>query len=485
MSSVSQISEVLTEMLCRLPERLGRETGFVQRKSKLTATDFVQTLIFGWLQQPEITLDGLVQVLGRRQVKISASGLSQRFGPAAADLLARLLEALSAQALSSLPVEIDLLKRFSAVVVEDSSTIVLPACFQQDWPGCGGSGSTAALKLFARWDVLSGHLEGPCLTGGQHSDKRSPFALERLPAGSLYLADLGFYSAERFKGIKGGKRGKSQRYFISRYMPGTRLLDRWGNRLDLVAMGPQEEGMRLQGVVILAQEGLVLRLLMERVPPEIAKQRQERIRESAQAHGRDPEAQTLELANWTIVLTNAPSHLLSAEEILVLMRLRWQIEILFKLWKDEGQIDCWRSMNPWRILCEVYAKLCAMVIQHWLIVLGTWQDPHRSLFKAAQVVRREAGHVMMGLVEDRLPQALSTMMQCFQSGCQTTRRVTAPNLAQFLLGLPLTWPPLRRPLRRQRATTQRWPAGRGWMETKDWTAFRRILSGSDEKLILS
>ena len=118
------------------------------------------------------------------------------------------------------------------------------------------------------------------------------------------------------------------------------------------------------------------------------------------------------------MLTNAPARLLSAEEVLVVVRLRWQIEWLFRLWKEHGHLDEWRSLDPWRILCELYAKLTAMVIQHWLITAGCWQDPHRSLVKAAQVVRREAGRLMMALCEGNLEQVIGSILQCMQAGCR-------------------------------------------------------------------
>lgn len=149
-------------------------------------------------------------------------------------------------------------------------------------------------------------------------------------------------------------------------------------------VGQRVELLALLGV----QQRLPVRVLIERVPEEVAQERQERIREAAQAHGRQASEEILSLTNWTIVLTNVPRRMLDCDQVLILLRLRWQIERLFRLWKEHGHIDEWRSKKPWRILCEIYAKLSAMVIQQWLVQAGCWQEPHRSLFKAAQAVRR-------------------------------------------------------------------------------------------------
>ncbi|HZR43027.1 MAG TPA: hypothetical protein VFB12_23105 [Ktedonobacteraceae bacterium] len=41
--------------------------------------------------------------------------------------------------------------------------------------------------------------------------------------------------------------------------------------------------------------------------------------------------------------------LLSLQEALVLLRQRWQMEMLYQLWKQYGRIDEWRTANPWRV----------------------------------------------------------------------------------------------------------------------------------------
>src|SRR5207248_237218 len=115
MNSVAQCAETIQCIVAEEVEQLAREVGFIQRLRVRSLADFVQSLILGWLQEPEITLDGLTQVLERREVSISASGLSQRFTPEAATLLQRVLERLCAEQMPVEPVGIGLLKRFSAV----------------------------------------------------------------------------------------------------------------------------------------------------------------------------------------------------------------------------------------------------------------------------------------------------------------------------------------------------------------------------------
>src|SRR5260370_13897702 len=82
-------------------------------------------------------------------------------------------------------------------------------------------------------------------------------------------------------------------------------------------------------------------------------------------------------------------------------RERWQIEWLFKLWKQYGHIDEWSTTHPWRVWCELYAKLIGMLLQHWLIVVLAWQNAQRSLVKLAQVIRDTAWTLMQALAGQR------------------------------------------------------------------------------------
>ena len=109
------------------------------------------------------------------------------------------------------------------------------------------------------------------------------------------------------------------------------------------------------------------------------------------------------------------------------------MELLYTLWKQYGQVDESRSHHRWRILCELYAKLIGLLLQHWLIVLFRWHDPQRSLVKLAKVVRDTGWTLMEALCCHRsLRRPLRTIQRRMSAGCQMNTRQKRPNSAQLL-----------------------------------------------------
>jgi hypothetical protein len=169
------------------------------------------------------------------------------------------------------------------------------------------------------------------------------------------------------------------------------------------------------------------------VPHRVAEARRAAIRADAKREGETPSATKLALAAWTLLVTNAPPAVLAIREALVLARARWQIELLVKLWKDQGKLDEWRGADPQRVLCEVYAKLAAMVVQHWVLLTSLWRWPDRSLTEAAATVRREAT-CLVGAIgrRGRLREALRDVGRCLGVGCRVDKRRGRPSTVQLL-----------------------------------------------------
>ncbi len=181
-------------------------------------------------------------------------------------------------------------------------------------------------------------------------------------------------------------------------------------------------------------QGIPIRLLALRVPDAVAAERRRRLREEAKRKRQQVSAHRLALAEWTLLVTNAPKEVLAFDEALVLARARWQIELLFKLWKQHGLLDESRSLKPWRQLCELYAKMLGLLIQHWLLVVNCWRYPNRSLTQAAQTIRRYATALALVLSRpDHLTTLLTRLYQCLSVGCRISTRKTVPATFQRLL----------------------------------------------------
>lgn len=203
-------------------------------------------------------------------------------------------------------------------------------------------------------------------------------------AGSLRLADLGFYDLDVLRDLD-----QAGVFWLTRPQSTSRikLPGRASKSLITFLEGCTTDGAWDTAVLVGKEKPVAALLLSRRVPLAVDDERRRRIRRAAKEKGRAPARAAMALAAWNVVITNIPQELLSLDEAFVLTRVRWQIELLFKLWKSHGRVDAWRTTKHERILCEVYAKLLALVCQHWLMAACGWGDPERSLFKAAHVMK--------------------------------------------------------------------------------------------------
>jgi hypothetical protein len=83
------------------------------------------------------------------------------------------------------------------------------------------------------------------------------------------------------------------------------------------------------------------------------------------------------------------------------------MELLYKLWKQYGRIDEWRTANPWRILCELYAKLIGLLLQHWLMLLfaqaGTNSEASSSWPLSFVITLARSWKPLLAIVRCELP----------------------------------------------------------------------------------
>lgn len=422
-TSINELCDILQQLLIEDANELGRESGFIQRERKLKGSSFAQGLIFGWQANPQASLEDLCQSASVCGVQISPQGLQERLNSPQAH---RFLHQLLLKGISYL-VEVqskrhDLLASFNGVYIQDSSKIELPGCLHTIWQG--NQKGQATLKIHTVLDYQDGSFDLTLAAGRDHD---CPLQTTVLPRGSLRLADLGYFKVKVFKQLD-----EQGVWWLSR-LPARAGIWEDEQVVHVAHWLARQTADCLDQTVELTAQRLRCRLVAVRVPPDVADERRRRVREDAKDRKKyQLKPETLALCDWTILVTNLPPEHFSPHDLVCLQRLRWQIELLFKLWKTDLTMDHWRTQQPHQILSEIYAKLLLALIQHWFLLLGCWQQENRSLVKATHALRKHAFHILAALPSlHHLRRALATILPTL-ARCTISKRKTRPATFQLL-----------------------------------------------------
>lgn len=168
------------------------------------------------------------------------------------------------------------------------------------------------------------------------TDQQEGETLDRIPAvaGEIRLADRAYLQPERMaRLIKAGAD-----FVIRAGWKSARWLDCKGCGLDLIAelRKASERGLIDGPIWIKPKRGapLALRLVAIKKPAQASADARRKARRTAQKGGHQLSKQTLEAADWVILVTSLTPNDFTTDDILALYRLRWRIELGFKRLKS-------------------------------------------------------------------------------------------------------------------------------------------------------
>jgi hypothetical protein len=319
--------------------------------------------VLGGLAHPEGTRKQLHHHVTQAGLQVSLQGLDQRFSQKSVTFMRSLLEAGMSQLVQSESAGC-ILPQFNGVYITDCTRLV--------W-------ATFGVKMAVRFELQQGRLEANLMDLKQN-DQRAPVIEYPLPQGALHLNDLGLFKLKRLQDWS--ERGI---YWLVRYKAGICLSDREGQRLDLKTLLTGTEALCQPVYIGSGQDRVLAQLHAAPLSGEALSKRRARLKEQARLDQRPLSERQQQVADWTLYLTNIPD--LSFAQAHILARTRWQIELLFKLWKSHGKVLVSRSADPIRQQCEGYAKLLGVLIAHWVLLVAGWQPYRLSPLDALRILR--------------------------------------------------------------------------------------------------
>jgi hypothetical protein len=431
--TLDRLAEALQTLFTTDADQAAKDSGMIRRQRKLTGAAFVQAVVFHWLDNPQATIEEVIDDLD-----LSEQAFNERLDDRAADCLRLVLEKALQRLFAADPEAIPLLRRFAAVAVEDVTIVGLPAELAEAFPGCGGSdpeGGRAGWKLLTRWDVTTGRLQILPPAAARASERALAGGLPPLPHNSLRLCDLGFFDPRRLAAD-----AAAGIHFISRAPALLNVQVGDQPAVNLTTWLDRHDADRIDTEVVLGSEGrLSCRLIALRLPEDVAEKRLRRLRKKLRKKGRKLSERQRVMCQWTVMITDLPAETFTVAEVCVLYRVRWQIELLYKAWKSGGGLGHSRGRRGGRVLCETYAKLLAMVVQHWGTLLRGGPLCGINLVKAARRVKRLALRIAAALSDGaRLRQVLEKLQARLRRLPRRGLRKKQPSTRQLLFVPRLT-----------------------------------------------
>lgn len=387
-------------------EELARSSQFVMRStSRLTGQSFVMMNVFDISSGKERSLnDSCDWLLEHFDIDITKQSLDERYNTTAVRFMKACFERILQKVNEALAGQ-DLNLPFAKIQLTDSTTFKIPAHLAVFYKGYRGNGGLAMLKIHLNYDFLSGQVEDIFLTDGASNDNTYEFGMkEQIVPKALYIRDLGYYDLVYFRKI-----AQSNAYFLSRGKTDAAysIKNDQGayERIDIAQHLPEIGQTKELSAVYLGsrKNKLAVRLILQAVPEHVARQRLEKLKQYASKSKYPVSEQRKKMCYFNVFITNVPKDLLDADMVRILYTVRWQIELMFKIWKSVFDLDKVKKMSIFRFECYIYAKLIAILLTlniHYQLGAFLWteQEIELSPFKLARVVKKRFKSLMQVLL---------------------------------------------------------------------------------------
>lgn len=350
-------------------DKIARRVGWLRRRGRgpLTAPTLVAGVVAAIAGRFCSLREIAVEVGLLSGGTVSKQGLWKRLDANAVELFKALVARALSQATAPALELAAGLRGVGRVLVGDSSTLSLHASLAGHFPGAANqTGARCAnVRLQLTFDLLTGRWLHAGIEPYKRNDRAASTDIVTgglVRAGDLVVRDLGYACDAAFRAI-----GAAGAFFLSRLPQVSAVLDGGGEQLDLLALArrlaPAVGGTGSRDILLGRAGRLPCRLLVTRVPAEVAAQRRRHLNEEARRRGRKPPRKAyMKQQNWTFMVTNLGEEQVTAAGLHELYALRWRVENIFKFCKSQTNLPAAAGHRTNRYHAEV-------LLWGWLLMM--------------------------------------------------------------------------------------------------------------------
>lgn len=382
---------------------------------------FFDMLLYCASQSEPCTLDQACAWLGKVYgLDIKKQSLDERFNLDAITFAKEVLKQALEKQLNNI-FETRFLPGFNSIRIKDGTRFNLSANLYKYYKGTGGSEGTsnAALCIQFEYDALSGKILTLEITDGIRNDYTdAKETVSRADMGDLIIRDLGYYSLPTLSKFDG-----AAAFFISRLGTKTKVYEP-GKEKEISFKELYNDMVKTKkpciekDIFVGKKERMPLRLVIAVVPDEIYEKRIRKAEKNNKESGYNISDDYKARCRFNLFITNVKPDVLSKDEILVLYKLRWQIELMFKNWKSVFKIDKIQEMKYERFTCILVAKLILIVVNLQIIWnLKTYYYAKKkkilSMFKCFKTLLKEFT-IVYGILKKKREESMKFLKEIIE-----------------------------------------------------------------------
>lgn len=361
-----------------LLNKIARETGFIIRKGKIDATTF---LSFNSFLSDDICEKSLTALSARLSscynISLSPQALNERFNDAAVEYMKEVFKKLMLKQNKVLNNKF----HFNRIIISDSTIFSLHESFSSEFKGVGGS-LKSSIKIQLQYDMLSGNfIHCDPMSGSINDASYLDKMYGNIENGDLRLADLGYYKINYLNNID-----EKKAFYISKIKSTTPIYKKNPNpertkrgkiiksseyiridARDLIKPLADGETIEIKDIYIGSKKELKTRLIITKLSEEDKCKRNLKLEKDLTREKRKVNDRISAWTGLNAYITNIPSKILSKEQVHEIYSLRWQVEIMFKVWKSIFKISNTKNVKIQRFKCFLYGRLISILFSSGIV----------------------------------------------------------------------------------------------------------------------
>lgn len=340
---------------------------FINRFRKFTGDSFFKLLFLSSLPNlASMSLNELAIEFQKQTKKtISKEAINKKFNKEAVLFMKEILNRLIQDILSQNTPDV-CYKNFGRVLVKDATSFQIHTNLKDSYKGSGGSGSEACIKIQFEFDLTTGNIIDLSLNPYTVTDSiDAKSCVSKINANDLLIRDLGYIDCSIMSSIEDKKA-----YYVNRLMSNVNVyIKKDESTFKLINFVSIIKMMRLYKINILEKEvyitqnKLKVRLIIELLPEDIIAKRLRIKYKTANKKGVKISQENINRSSLNLYITNTKTEQIAKEDIQKVYKIRWQIELMFKSFKQEIKINNFaKKMKVERFETLLLMKLIGVLI---------------------------------------------------------------------------------------------------------------------------